>query len=674
MIPLNSDTSYEDVKFLVVDLFCGAGGTSSGFEMASKGKNKTVIVMAAVNHDPIAIKSHWQNHKHVVHYEEDITKLYGQVYNGVLHMTDHMRQLVRLVDIYRALYPNAKVVLFGSLECTNFSKAKGGQAREADSRTLADHMDRYVAALDPDYIMIENVVEFMSWGPLNDKGKPISSKNGRDWLRWKQHICDFGYRTDWKEMNSANFGAFTSRNRLFGIFAKSTMPIAWPAPTHAKTPGKQGMFGDLKKWKAVKEVLDFEDEGISIFNRKKPLVNASLERIHAGLVKFVAGGKDAFILKYNSTGSDGKHYPPSIDEPCPTIACQNRLGIVNTSFLAKYYSGKPSGKVIPTTGPAGTITCADGQSLVQVKQFISQRNGGDPAGRIVSVESPARTLTSTGGNQELVNVQPFIMNTNFKNVGRSIEEPAPTLTASRHHPYVVTPAFLMASNGGHKGSKVFPVSAPCRTITVNDNKSIVNPVFLTQYYSNGGELASVDEPARTLGTKDTIAKIQTSFFDKTFTGNSNVSSVEEPAGTIMPNDKHRLINCEAFILNPSHGGHSTSVEVPSPVIIARQDKAPLYLIQYDLSEDVCIPVYEEDSDVMIRIKTFMAMYGISDIKMRMLKVPELLRIQGFPANYVLCGNQTDQKKFIGNSVVPHVITAWIEALGQELDEIYQLAA
>src|SRR5690606_5901584 len=154
----------------------------------------------------------------------------------------------------------------------------------------------------------------------------------------------------------------------------------------------------LKKWKPVKNVLDMEDEGVSILNRKKPLVDESLERIYAGLIKFVAGGKEAFILKYNCTAANGKHYPPSIDEPCSTVACQNRLGIVQTSFIAKYYSGNPEGKVIPVTGPAGTITAVDGQALVQVK--------------------------------------PFVLNTNFGNIGRSIEEPAFTLVASRRHPYV----------------------------------------------------------------------------------------------------------------------------------------------------------------------------------------------------------------------------------------------
>lgn len=690
-------------KYIVIDLFCGAGGTTTGFDMARINGKKAAYVVACVNHDPLAIDSHWSNHPDVHHFLEDITKLYGHVQNGFLFMTDHMRQLVRLVNTYRAFYPDAKVILWASLECTNFSKAKGGQARDADSRTLANHLDRYVAALDPDYIQIENVVEFMAWGPMTGKvvksedgypccqvtflpkmvqvvdeenvvseyqdgfycvGQliPESTKNGRDWIRWKQHLCSFGYRDQWRELNSADFGAYTSRNRLFGIFAKPGLPIIWPKPTHAKKPTKGGMFGDLKKWRAVKDVLDFEDEGQSIFGRKKPLVDPSLERIYAGLVKFVAGGKEAFILKYNSVNSAGKHVPPSIDEPCPTIACQNRLGMVHASFIAKYYSGLPSNHIKSVNEPIDALTTIDHHSIVNTS-FIAQRNMGSPESRVVSVDSPARTLTSTAGNQDLVQCKPFVLNTNFNNVGKSIDEPGPTLVSSRRHPYLLTPVpFMVASNGGHIGSKVFSVDGPCRVITAADNKSVVTPSFLTQYYSNGGELGSIEEPARTLATRDTIAKIQMKWFDKTYTGNANIASVEDPAGTIMPNDKHRLINCDPIILNPSHGGHATSTANPCPVIIARQDKAPLYLIQFAIDPEVSIPVYPEDSEVMVRIKIFMSIYGIADIKMRMLKVPELLSIQGFPANYKLAGNQSDQKKFIGNSVVPHIVKAWTESL------------
>ncbi len=612
--------------------------------MAMINGRKAAHVVACVNHDPLAIKSHWENHPEVKHFEEDIRTL-------------DLTGLVEIAKYQRELHPTSKLILWASLECTNFSKAKGGQARDADSRTLADHLDRYVVALDPDYIQIENVVEFMSWGPMVN-GKPVSRKNGLEWIRWKQHICSHGYRDEWRELNSADFGAYTSRNRLFGIFAKPGLPIIWPKPTHAKKPSKGGMFGDLKKWKAVKDVLDFEDEGQSIFGRKKPLVDPSLERIYAGLVKFVAGGKEAFILKYNSLSSAGKHVPPSIDEPCPTIACQNRLGMVQASFIAKYYSGLPTNHIKSVNDPVDALTTIDHHSLVNAS-FLAKYYSGDPENKVTSIQEPAATIRTKDG-QSLIQCKPFVMATNFTNIGKSIDEPGPTLVSSRRHPYLLTPVPYLINY--QKNSDVHNVENPSPTLLTRDKLAVVNPAFLTQYYSSGGELGSIEEPARTLATRDTIAKIQMKWFDKTYTGNANIASVEDPAGTIMPNDKHRLINCDPIILNPSHGGHATSTSSPCPVIIARQDKAPLYLIQFAIDPEVSIPVYPEDSEVMIRIKIFMSIYGIADIKMRMLKVPELLSIQGFPASYKLAGNQSDQKKFIGNSVVPHVVKAWTESL------------
>lgn len=591
-----------DPIFIVVDLFCGAGGTTTGFDLAELEGNGIAKVIACVNHDPKAIKSHWLNHPDVVHFEEDIRTL-------------DLTELVALVQKYRLLYPNSQLILWASLECTNFSKAKGGQPRDADSRTLADHLERYIKAIDPEYVQIENVVEFMSWGPLDEQGRPLSRKNGSDWMRWRKSICKIGYRDEWNELNSANFGAFTSRNRLFGVFAKDGLPIAWPQPTHTKvklTSQGVGMFAStLQPWKAVKHVLDFEDEGESIFIRKKALSDKTLERIMAGLIKYVAKG--------------------------------------DKSFITKYYSGKPAGKVD-------------------------------------SVNNPSATVTTTGGNQDLVQTD-FLLQT-------------------------------YAANS--KGHNTFPTDQPARTITTRDSTQIVNLQFLSHYYGTGGQHSSIENPAPTIPTKARAALIDAEFLT-IYNGeslhrsvnepapviacndrlalvqpeylSSQNQSIEQPAGTIMPNDKHRLVECQPFIMptnfdnkptsieqpaptitanrkhhylvNPSHGGHITSTENPCPVIVARQDKVPLYLVQVE-GGPVAVEVYEGDSEVMIAIKRFMAVYSIVDIKMRMLRVHELLAIQGFPAGYKLEGNQADQKKFIGNSVVPQVVKAWTEAMAMRI--------
>jgi DNA (cytosine-5)-methyltransferase 1 len=634
-------------KFIVIDLFCGAGGTTLGFEMA---KDNMAKVIACVNHDHKAIKSHWENHPEVKHFEEDI-------------LTLNLTELISLTNHYRKLYPNAKVILWASLECTNFSKAKGGQPRDADSRTLAWGLPRYIDGLKPDYIQIENVVEFMSWGPLDDKGKPVSRKNGIDWLKWREFICnEFNYRDEWKEINSADHGAYTSRNRLFGIFAKDGLPIVFPKPTHAKKPTQNPLFGNLRKWMPVKEVLDFQDEGVSIFNRKTPLVDPSLERIDAGLIKFVAGGKENFLIKYNSMSQSGGYQAPDIEEPCPTIACQNRLGVVNAAFLQKNYSGNPDGKVQSVNNPAGTITTVDHHALVQPAFLCKYHKTGE---NVMSVENPASTITT---KDRIAKVE----------------------------------CFLTKYNSGRPDNKIQSIESPSATLTTSDRMCKVNLSFIETQYGSGQKVSSINNPSGTLlqTPKQRLVNVEftenQNWIDKQYSGPLNNQSIEQPAGAILANDKHCLMSCKPFIvntnfsnqgssiekplptivasrrhmylLNPSHGGHTQTINAPCPVIIARQDKSPLYLITA-LEGNYTIPVYDNDSPVMVRIKKFMAMYGIVDIKMRMLKVPELLKIQGFPVDYKLVGNQSDQKKFIGNSVVPLVVRDWTETLGVEIERL-----
>ena len=280
------------IKLLYIDLFCGAGGTSTGVENARYADEQCAKVIACVNHDANAIASHTANHPDALHFTEDIRTL-------------ELSPLVSHVKRMKKIYPDALIVLWASLECTNFSKAKGGQPRDADSRTLAEHLFRYIEAIDPDYIQIENVEEFMSWGDMDEKGHPISKDKGRCYEKWKRNVRKYGYDFDWRILNAADYGAYTTRKRFFGIFAKRGLPIVFPEPTHCKD-GKSDMFGRLEKWKPVKEVLDFSDEGDSIFCRKKPLAEKTLERIYSGLIKFVAGGKEAFIVKYNSMRASGR--------------------------------------------------------------------------------------------------------------------------------------------------------------------------------------------------------------------------------------------------------------------------------------------------------------------------------------------------------------------------------
>ena len=550
------------IKLLYIDLFCGAGGTSTGVENARYAGEQCAKVVACVNHDANAIASHAANHPDALHFTEDIRTL------ELSHLVDHVKRM-------KKIYPEALIVLWASLECTNFSKAKGGQPRDADSRTLAEHLFRYIESIDPDYIQIENVEEFMSWGDMDEKGHPISKDKGRCYEKWKRNVMRYGYDFGWRILNSADYGAYTTRKRFFGIFAKRGLPIVFPEPTHCKD-GKSDMFGRLEKWKPVKEVLDFSNEGDSIFCRKKPLAEKTLERIYAGLIKFVAGGKEAFIVKYNSMSRTGKYQAPSVDEPCPVVATQGRLALAKVNFLSKQFSGQPDSKNISVEGPAGTITCKD------------------------------------------------------------------------HH------AFVSAYYGnGHNHS----VELPAPTVTTKDRLALVNSVFIDNQYGTG-KPTSIELPVGTVTTvpKFNMVSCKPWIMNTAF---SNVgSSIEQPSQTITANRKWH------YLMNPQFASAGGSVNNPCFTLIARMDKMPPYLVEVE--GGIGIQVTPVDSPMTIKIKEFMVLYGIIDIKMRMLRIAELKKIMGFPEDYVLIGPQSDQKKFIGNAVEVNMARVLCEAICKEI--------
>lgn len=605
-----------------IDLFCGAGGVSSGVVRAG------AKVIYCINHDPFAISSHKANHKNVIHAVEDIRKF-------------DLTELVDIVRYIRMFNPNAVICLWASLECTHFSKAKGGDHRDEDSRTLANHLFRYIEAINPDYIDIENVREFMSWGPLRikcakshpdrsdlsfdnrfeykvyrlkgkaNKGKkrigceielkdrcelemkhvphyrmiPKSKDKGKYYVAWFQKIVkEYGYDYDFRLMNSADYGALTSRLRYFGQFKKPQFHFTWPEPTHAKNPEKEGLFGGLKKWRSVKPALDLEDAGNSIFNRKEPLVEASLNRIYNGCIKHVGDGQEpAFITKWMSGGNMNK----SILETFPTVTTMNHFGMVTPSFLMKYHGNGEN--ILSVHGPASTLTTKDRLAKLQVVWMDKQYSG----------------------------------ETNHQSI------------------YV-----------------------PAGSIMTNDKHCKMTACFVMNNYTNGGQDSSLESP---LGSITTIPKSNLIHADKwlmNHTYNNIGSSVEQPCPTLLASRKH------FYILNPQWSSNGASMDKPCFTLIARMDKAPPYLVEAnELQSEGAIVIYEDDSEIIKKIKLFMAYYGIVDIKMRMLKVPELLRIQGFGDHYILHGNQSMQKKFIGNSVEVNLAKAKVKSRKTALESM-----
>ena len=499
--------------------------------------------MACVNHDANAIASHQANHPDTLHFTEDIRTL-------------ELSPLVAHLKKVRKKYPDAYVVLWASLECTNFSKAKGGQPRDADSRTLAEHLFRYIEALQVDYIQIENVEEFMSWGDMDEHGHPISKDKGRCYLKWVKTVQQYGYDYDYRILNAADFGAYTSRKRFFGQFAKCGLPIVFPVQSYAKNGDEGGMFHQYKKWKPVREVLDLQDEGSSIFMKKKPLCEKTLERIFAGLVKFVAGGKkkyEDFILKYNSMNKSGHYRPVPTDEPCPVAATQNRLGYVKLNFLSKQFSGDPASKNQSVEKPAGTITCVDHHAFVtayfgngfnssiespsptvttkerhalvsddlnepmpdvpldkvtiQTNQFLANEYSG--GGQVGSIET-VNPAVLCNPKQKLVSADQYLMNPySFKSDGGSIENPCFTLIARMDK----MPPYLISTEKGEMAIAIYEEDSPM-TRKIKEFMAAYGIVDIKM------RMLNIQELKRIMGFPEDYVLIGTQAEQKKFIGNA----------------------------------------------------------------------------------------------------------------------------------------------------------
>ena len=387
------------------DLFAGGGGTSTGAFMVPG-----IHVSWALNHDPIAIKTHEVNHPETKHYQADIR-------------TQNVKELDP-VD-----------VLWASLECTNHSKAKGGKDKDEGSFTLGWELPRYLVHCDPDYLYIENVPEFIRWGELKD-GKRVKEKEGLEYIRWIEAIKSLGYvNYERRFLNAADYGCPTRRIRYFGIFSKPGCPIMWPRPSHAE---KENLFG-LPKWKPCKDYIDLSDEGNSIFGREQneavskgrriPLSDNTLRRIAGGIRKFAPDVY--FVMQYYGNGLNCQ----SIEKPLNTVTTKDRHALVKVEkmqfiqdhchtssyhlpedplrpqltrqtkqlitvekqFISKYYSGDQT-HAQAIEEPLPTITTKDHNTLVTAKaQFISHyfNGSGHPESQNQSLHGPLNSITTT---------------------------------------------------------------------------------------------------------------------------------------------------------------------------------------------------------------------------------------------------------------------------------------
>jgi len=416
-----------DSAGLIVDLFAGGGGASTGLE-AALGRSVDI----ALNHDAIALAAHKANHPNTLHLEADIWKVKPRAATKG-----------RSVD-----------VLWASPDCTHHSAAKGGKPRSGKKRSLAWAVVRWASAVKPRIIFLENVKEFADWGPLDERDMPIKARKGESFDRWVRQLRALGYDVEHRVLVASEYGAPTSRKRLFLVARRDGQPIRWPAPTHGR---------GLKPQRAAAECIDWSLPCPSIFDRKKPLAEKTLWRVAQGIRRFVLESAEPFIVQVNHGGREDRS--ASIREPLSTVTAQRRGHAL----------------VAPT--------------LVQTG--YGERPGQRP--RYLDIHEPLGTVMATGQKHALVTA--FIARFFGGMVGTQMEIPLPTITARDHH--ALTAATLVKFRGDCHSADP---REPMPTISAQGNHVAEVRAFLAVYYGND-EGQSLFDPLRTITTRHRLGLV-----------------------------------------------------------------------------------------------------------------------------------------------------------------------
>ena len=433
---------------LIVDNFAGGGGASTGIELATG-----YSVDIAINHDPEAIRMHKTNHPNTKHYCEDVWQ----------------------VDPVEACKGYPVGLAWFSPDCKHFSKAKGGKPKDKFIRGLAWVACRWAGLVRPRVIMLENVEEFKTWGPLNRRKHPIKSKQGKTFEKFVQQLTDLGYEVQFRELVAADYGAPTMRKRFFLIARCDGNPIVWPKPTHGPADSEAVRNGSLKPYVGAYTQIDFNRPCPSIFDtseqiKKKygiravrPLAPKTMARIARGLKKFVLENPEPFIIQCNH---GGKRRPNNIKEPMPTIAGKHGYGIVEPTlapYMGTNTTNHPGGSC---KDPIHTITTGNQQCVISplLIQYHSETVQGEVRGQ--TIDDPVMTVDSSN---RYGLVTSFLSKFYKSGTGQEFREPLHTITTSPGH-FGEVRVFLSKYYGTGTGQSV---KEPLDTITAQDRFGLV---------------------------------------------------------------------------------------------------------------------------------------------------------------------------------------------------------
>lgn len=484
---------------LVADLLCGAGGSSTGCQraLAELGLEMELVCL---NHWPTAIETHTLNHPEARHYVQDIATV-----------RPHLIVPEGYLDL-----------LMASPTCTHHSVARGGKPTSDQQRSDPWHIITWLTELRVKRIIIENVWEFTSWGPVNAQtGRPVKSRRGEYFHAWIKTLQGLGFEPEWRKLNAADYGDATTRQRFILMARSDGRKVHWPMPTHRKrSETSDDLFSGLKPWRPAREIIDWSIKGKSIFGRKKPLAPKTLARIHAGAVKF--GWPEPFlVILRNHMSAQGIDVPlPTIaangnhiglaepvimngrkgnkaksvsETPLPTLDTKGGVWLAEPLVLSQHNSGAPRSTKDPpptiTTGGAGAEErqgCAR-PMLVTVAHGNDAREKDANTRRSRSVEEPLGAVHGSGSPYAVV--EPFILSRQGEGAPRAVSDPTPTQVAK--HSHVLITSYYGATEVAGSGEEPLP------TVTTKDRFGMVVPVT---HSKSGNGARDVDDPIPTLTT------------------------------------------------------------------------------------------------------------------------------------------------------------------------------
>lgn len=649
---------------LFVDNFAGGGGASTGMEMATG-----ISVDIAINHDPEAIKMHKANHPSTKHYCENVWA----------------------VDPVEACDGHPVALAWFSPDCKHFSKAKGGKPKDKNIRGLAWVALRWAGLVRPDVIMLENVEEFKTWGPLNRRHHPIKSKQGETFQKFVGQLEALGYKVEHRELVAADYGAPTMRKRFFLVARCDGKPIVWPDPTHGPADSEAVKVGLLKPYVGAYTQLDFSLPCPSIFDTAeeikekygiravRPLAPKTMERIARGLKKFVIDNAEPFIVQVNHSGAKSD-YCKSANEPLSTVTGKHGFGIVEPYLVQCKYDNEAQN----VEKPLGTVTTVGSHLLVE-PYMVQIGQTGFTADRSKDVREPLTTIVS---KNEHCLIEPKLQMVG-DGAGFPIDRmrypaycdpeemdklPFADPEMEREIQEQLQAPFMGTNTTNHPGGSC---EDPIHTITTGNQQCLISPTLI-QYHSetSNGEVRGqkLDEPIMTVDGSNRYGLV-TSFLHKYYDGGYTGAgeSVENPLPTVTSWDHNSIVTANLIQMNNHCDGRD--ITEPLPTITAGDGhfgEVRAFLIKYygqGTGQDIKDPLDTVTARDRFGLVTIAGVdYQIVDIGLRMLEPKELYGCQGFPDDYIIDHDYTgktyprsEQVRRCGNAVCPPIPAALVRA-------------